>query len=75
MDVPTQLVLEAHITAKTLKFRVWPYDLLSNWTGESEPTCRRAMERDEKNGFLEYGVSLRTAWVTPKGYKYLQDRQ
>lgn len=45
----------------------WPYELLAQWTGQPEKVCYRAMERAEENGLLEYGVSLRTAWLTDKG--------
>jgi len=45
----------------------WPYELLSARTGECEKVCCAAMERAESRGYLEYGVSLRTAWLTDKG--------
>jgi hypothetical protein len=31
-----------------------------------------AMERDDRKGLIDYGVSLRTAWVTPEGYDFLK---
>ncbi len=46
---------------------LWPYVLLSQWTGEPEKVCYRAMERACENGYLDYGVSLRTAWLTEAG--------
>lgn len=45
----------------------WPYELLAQWTGQPEKVCYRAMERAERRGLLEYGVSLRTAWLTDAG--------
>ena len=45
----------------------WPYETLSRETGQPEKVCYRAMERADSRGYLEYGVSLRTAWLTDKG--------
>lgn len=45
----------------------WPYDKLMRRTGECMKVCYRAMERACDRGYLEYGVSLRTAWLTDKG--------
>lgn len=50
---------------------LWPYELLANSTSECEKVCFRAMERAASRGLLEYGVSLRTAWLTEKGRKLL----
>lgn len=47
--------------------KVWSQTILSFWTGECEKVCIRAMERAARNGFLEYGVSIRTAWLTNEG--------
>ena len=46
---------------------IWPYELLAEWTGQPEKVCYRAMERSQKRGLIEYGVSLRTAWLTERG--------
>ena len=43
------------------------YEILMSETGESEKVCYKCMERAEQRGLLEYGVSLRTAWLTDKG--------
>jgi hypothetical protein len=53
----------------------WPYEALAAETGECEKVCFRAMERCERRGYLEYGVSLRTAWLTEKGMKLLAAAQ
>ena len=45
----------------------FPYEILSVVTGECEKVCYRAMERAARRGYLEYGVSLRTGWLTEKG--------
>ena len=45
----------------------YPYEILSAVTGECEKVCFRAMERACDRGYIEYGVSLRTGWLTRKG--------
>lgn len=45
----------------------WPYEALSEETGECEKVCFRAMERAESRGLIDCGVSLRTGWLTDKG--------
>jgi len=45
--------------------------LLVKWTGEPIKVCNRAMERAEDHGLIKSGVSLRTAWLTPKGKELL----
>jgi len=34
---------------------------------EIEKVCYRAMERAESHGLIDYGVSLRSGWLTNKG--------
>lgn len=53
--------------AKPEKETRWPYVLLMERTGQPMKVCYRAMERADDRGLLEYGVSLRTAWITEKG--------
>ena len=50
----------------------WAYETLAAETGECEKVCYRAMERAYDRGLLDYGVSLRTAWITQKGHDLLQ---
>lgn len=45
----------------------WAYEILATETGQPEKVCYRCMERAAERGLLEYGVSLRTAWLTEKG--------
>lgn len=49
---------------------VWPYDLLHERTKECLKVCYSAMERAYTRGYIGYGVSLRSGWLTEKG-KYL----
>lgn len=51
----------------------WPYEALAEETGQPEKVCYRAMERADRRGYLEYGVSLRTSWLTEEGEQLLKD--
>lgn len=53
----------------------FPYETLSTQTGEPEKVCFRAMERAERRGLIDYGVSLRTGWLTEKGEALLTQEQ
>ncbi len=54
---------------KSLRF---PYDFLAEWTGQSPKVCWAAMERACAHDLVEYGVSLRTGWLTEKGQDLLR---
>lgn len=43
------------------------YDYLHEMTGAPINVCFRAMERAHRRGLIEYGVSLRMAWLTELG--------
>lgn len=49
----------------------FPYVILQDMTGECEKVCYRAMERAADRDLVEYGVSLRTGWLTEKGISLL----
>lgn len=72
-DVTDIMVLKAYsIPREEGKF---PYDHLMESTGECFKVCYRAMERAERNGLLECGVSLRTGWITVKGLEFLKSKE
>ena len=50
----------------------FPYEVLSEDTGQCQKVCYRAMERADRHDLLEWGVSLRTAWLTDKGRELLE---
>lgn len=70
-DVTDRMVLEAYaLKAKQFKESgdyQYPYETLMARTGECFKVCYRAMERASDRGLIEYGVSLRTGWLTEKG--------
>lgn len=51
----------------------FPYDILEERTGQAFKVCWRAMERAADRGLIEYGVSLRTGWLTERGRALLSD--
>lgn len=50
-------------------------DLLVRRTGAPHKVAEAAMRRALDNGFIDYGVSLRTAWATPEGKHMLAAEQ
>ena len=73
-DITDKQVLEAVREAQAVRDAetcLWPYELLVKWTGQPEKVCFRCMERAVGRGYLDYGVSLRTAWITDKGKKLI----
>lgn len=61
--------------SKEIKHQVWPYEILAQWTGEPEKVCYRAIERASERGLIEYGVSLRTGWLSEKGKALLAPKK
>ena len=66
-DITDAQVVQAVIDARVGGLKQWPYDLLMERTGQPFKVCYAAMERACDRDYIEYGVSLRTAWPTPKG--------
>ncbi len=70
-DIPDVMVVQAvaryQAEGEQGAFGAFPYETMSAATGAPEKVCFMAMERADKRGLLDYGVSLRTAWLTDKG--------
>jgi hypothetical protein len=64
-DISDAQVIRAYLITKLMGR--WPNDILAEMTGECFKVCEQAMERAVRRGYIDYGVSLRTGWVTPKG--------
>lgn len=47
-------------------------EVLMQMTGEPDKVCLRAMERAERRGLIESGISTATAWVTDAGRELLK---
>jgi RIO-like serine/threonine protein kinase len=69
-DISDALVCQAYERFADDKSR-WPYELLQQWTGHPFKVCYRAMERADRHGLIEWGVSLRAGWLTQSGLDLL----
>jgi hypothetical protein len=70
-DISTLIVLEAAEKAHSEKeMMTWQY--IEQKTNAPEKIIYAAMQREDKRGFLEWGVSLRTAWLTVSGIAELE---
>ena len=80
-DISDKQVCEAYLEYITVRDSLayigiiaehqWPYEILQRVTGQPEKVCYRACERAERRGFIEYGTSLRSGWLTEKGKSLL----
>ena len=73
-DISDLLVIKAYFDYKDNYSKKWPYEILAEWTGQPEKVCYSACERALKRDLLDYGVSLRSGWVTEKGKKLLEQK-
>jgi len=71
-DIPTLAVLEAADKAHTER-RMMTWEYISEKTGAPKKVIYAAMEREDDNGYLEWGVSLRTSWLTDEGEAKLRE--
>ncbi len=70
-DISDWMVVKAYHEAHG-NYSIWPETLLGEWTGEPLKVCYAAMERAMQHGLIEYGVTLRAGWLTPKGKAVLE---
>ena len=70
-DIPTEAVLKA-CTKSGVQRVERPSSILMRQFNASEKVVLVAMLRDYERGYLEYGVSLGTVWLSQKGEKYLK---
>ena len=68
-DISTLIVLEA---AKN-HAGMMTWECIKEITGAPEKIIYAAMQREDDRGYLEWGVSLRTAWLTDKGKAKLEE--
>jgi len=47
-------------------------EILAAATGQPEKVCLRCLERAVARDYLDCGVSLQTAWLTPKGIALIE---
>ena len=51
----------------------WPYELLATRYSCHQKIAYRACERAHRRGLIEYGVSLRSGWLTDDGKKLIRE--
>jgi hypothetical protein len=71
-DISDYLVCKAY--AERQAYGPWPYEILSQWTGECEKVCYAACDRAFGHGLIDYGVSLRGGFLTDKGKELLMSQ-
>lgn len=73
-DIPTKAVLLA-----CHRFyngdELAPWEILVSEFNAPEKVVYAAMEREYNKGFIEYGTTLRTSWVTSEGYEFLKNEK
>lgn len=70
-DISTIDVLSACHQFHTTNETRAPWKILVDTLGAPEKVVYAAMEREADKGLIDYGTSLRTAWVTDEGYKLI----
>jgi hypothetical protein len=71
-DITDQQVCEA-VREWSLAGSRFADEILAERTGQPLKVCVRAMERADRHGLLEWGVSLRSGWLTQRGHDLLQE--
>lgn len=71
-DIPIEEVLIQQQKWWDNKSLPFTYEVLAEKYG-SEKLVYKKMEQLDNLGYLEYGVSLRTAWLTKKGEEFLKN--
>jgi hypothetical protein len=74
-DITTEQVVRACFMFHERISNEAPWKILMKKTGAPEKVVYAAMQRDEDRGYIESGVSTRTAWPTAKGMLLLIDRE
>lgn len=69
-DISDYQVVNAYASVNRAK-GIYPDEILRKETNESLKVVCAAMARAAGRGYIQYGVSLRTGWLTPKGREFL----
>lgn len=70
-DIPTKLVIQSCLEAHQENNFKMSWEIIKEKINAPKKVIYAAMERDIDNGYLECGVTSRTAWPTKKGIKFL----
>lgn len=66
-DITDLEVCEAVQKAHENLWKEYAYQIIAKKRGCAEKVAYRAMERASDHGLINFGVSLRTGWLTDKG--------
>lgn len=69
-DIPTEEVMKAYQEYRA-NHAQFPTEILMKKYNCPEKLVYSAIKRDYDNGLIEYGVSLRTGWLTEKGLRLI----
>lgn len=70
-DIPDKMVCLAYAN-KTGLGCAFADEALQKISGAHPKVCLRAMERACRRGLIDYGVTLRSGWLTEKGKELLR---
>jgi hypothetical protein len=71
-DIPDKMVLLAYKLYDADRMgKKFPYDFLMEMSNQPFKVCYKCMERASNRDLIDYGVSLRTGWITEKGMELL----
>ena len=70
-DIPTKLVIQSCLKAHQPGEHRVSWEIIHEKTNAPDKVIYAAMQRDVDKGYLEFGVSINTAWATKKGIIYL----
>ena len=74
-DISIKTILEQQQQWQDNNDLSFTYEILSKKYNCSEKLIYKKMEKLVDKDYLEYGVSLRTAWLTEKGLKFLKENK
>ena len=70
-DISVKTVIQSCLKAHQPGEHRASWEIIHERTNAPGKVIYAAMQRDVNKGYLEYGVSLGTAWATEKGIIYL----
>jgi hypothetical protein len=74
-DITDEQVVAACAAWRREPFGPRSFDRLVEATGAPDKVCLRAMERADRRGLIEWGVSIACAWPTPEGERLLEEQR
>lgn len=74
-DIADATVCAAFADAEMLGIGATADQMLQLLTGAHLKVCLRAMERAQRRGFVDSGVSIRTGWLTDEGRRLLAEAE